>query len=332
MRKVLTILLFSAMFQSAVASEPKIVVSINPVHSLVASVTEGITAPELLIKGTDSLHGYQIKPSDVNLLESANVVIWVGPNLESTFRDSISNLRENVTVIEVGELHGIKLYETRESTHSDHESNHEMHQTEEHDEHEHDRHDEHTEHAHEEQTEHTHEKHEHGLYDLHLWLDIDNAKTIAKETTETIARLFPQHKALLTSNLKNTINRLNALEHQLRHLSESIEDKPYVVFHDAYQYFERMFHLNNVGTVTLNPEREIGAKRLVELRETIENTRVKCIFKEPQFNPSALEIVAEGTNLKIGTLDPLGADIQPGPEAYSVILRNLMDSLRDCLI
>ena len=173
--------------------------------------------------------------------------------------------------------------------------------------------------------------HGHGRYDMHIWLDINNAKLITVEMTEQLAEVFPQHTAQLASNMNKTLEKLDALEAELRGLSESFSSSPYVVFHDAYQYLEKMLGLNNVGTVTVNPERAAGAKRLLELRETISETGASCVFKEPQFSPSALEIIAEGTDLKIGTLDPLGADIEPGPNAYFEIMRNMVMSLKDCL-
>ena len=173
--------------------------------------------------------------------------------------------------------------------------------------------------------------HGHSRYDMHIWLDINNAKVITEETAEQLADVFPQHEDRLISNVNKTLEKLDALDAELRSLSESFASSPYVVFHDAYQYLEKRLGLNNVGSVTVNPELQAGARRLVEVRETIRNTGATCVFNEPQFNPSVLEIVSEGTDLKIGTLDPLGADVEPGPDAYFQILRNMVLSLKDCL-
>ncbi len=393
MKKICTFLIAMMIIGSAGASESKIVVSINPIHSLVSSVIEGIGTPELLIKGAYSVHGYQTKPSDARLLESADVIVWIGPTMESTLIASISNVKEDTTVIEVGTMHGLQLYETRESPEGGHghgdedhgeaeededhhgeEEDHgeaegeeeEDHHAEE-DEHgeaeveeEEDHHGEEEEHAeeeehgeedehgeveeeeehhgeeekdhHGEEDEHGEEEaHAHGRYDMHIWLDINNARVITEETAEHLAEIFPQHEAQLTANVNKTHEKLDALETELRSLSKSFSSSPYVVFHDAYQYLEKMLGLNNVGTVTVNPERAAGAKRLLELRETISETGATCAFKEPQFNPNVLEIIAEGTDLKIGTLDPLGADIEPGPNAYFELMRNMVLALKDCL-
>ncbi len=332
MKQICTFLITLMIIGSASASESKIVVSINPIHSLVASVVEGIATPELLIKGAYSVHGYQTKPSDARLLESSDVIVWIGPTMESTLIASISNVRENTTVIEVGTMHGLQLYETRESPEGGHGDEDEDHGDLEEEEEEH--HDEEEDHGDSEEEEDHHgeeEGHAHSRYDMHIWLDINNAKVITKETAEHFAEFFPQHEAQLTSNANKTLEKLDALEAELRSLSKSFSSSPYVVFHDAYQYLEKMLKLNNVGTVTVNPERAAGAKRLLELRETVSETGATCVFKEPQFSPKVLEIISEGTDLKIGTLDPLGADIEPGPNAYFEIMRNMVRSLKECL-
>ena len=386
MKRTIVFLLAMMFFGSAAASESKVVVSINPIHSLVASVMEGIGTPDLIVQGFESLHGYQVKPSDAELLENSDVIVWLGPTMESTLIASISNAPEGTTVIEVGKIHGLQLYENREDPDGEHghddehdegmeaehghddehdegmEAEHGHGEEEEHghdDEHDKDMVAEHghdDEHGHGEEDEHGHDDehdkgmeaehghddehghgemdehgHVHGRYDLHIWLDVDNAKVVTREVAEQLAVVYPQHEAQLAANVSNAIERLDSLEVELRGLSESFSNKPFVVFHDAYQYLEKMLGLNNVGTVTVNPELGTGAKRLYELRETISRTGASCIFKEPQFDPSALEVVSEGTDLKIGTLDPLGAEIAPGPDAYYALLRNMVNSLKDCL-
>ena len=350
MKRTIAFLLALIIFGSAAASESKVVVSINPIHSLVASVMEGIGTPDLLVQGFESFHGYQVKPSDAKLLENSDVIVWIGPTMESTLIASISNAPEGTTVIEVGEIHGLQLYENREDPDGEHghddEQGHGVEEEHGHDD-EHDKemvaeHGHDDEHGHGEEEEHGHDDehghgemdehgHAHGRYDLHIWLDIDNAKVVTREVAEQLAVVYPQYEAQLAANMNNTIEKLDSLEVELRSLSESFSSEPFVVFHDAYQYLEKMLGLNNVGTVTVNPELGTGAKRLQELRETISRTGSSCIFKEPQFDPSALEVVSEGTDLKIGTLDPLGAEITPGPNAYFELLRNMAHSLKDCL-
>lgn len=364
MKRVCILLFTLITCASAFASDSKVVVSINPVHSLVASVLDGIQTPELLIKGTDSVHGYQVKPSDAKLLENADVIVWIGPTFESTLSPSISNVSEHTTVIEVGELNGLRLYENREHAdeHADehgdeHGDEHEDHHAEEghHDEHD-DHHDEkghddghedhHAEEGHDHGDEDHHDDkemdehddhhghgdhHDHGLYDMHVWLDVYNAKVIVHEVTEILADLYPDHKSRLMSNMNSTVKKLDALEEELNELSKSFSGLPYLVFHDAYQYLEKMLGFQNSGTIAINPELAPGAKRILELRERIERVGALCVFKEPQFNPHLLETITEGTDLKVGTMDPLGADVPPGPDAYDEILRNLVVALKTCL-
>ncbi|MDE0309408.1 MAG: zinc ABC transporter substrate-binding protein [Acidiferrobacterales bacterium] len=339
MKRIHLVLLILVAFANAAVADSKIVVTINPIHSLVASVTDGFDVPELLIGGANSVHGYQVTPSNARSLENADIVFWISPSLESTLTPSISNLSEETTVIEVGMMHGLKLYETRESPNG-HDHGHGGGHEEEHghdDGHEEEHHSEHDD-GHEEEhhsdadEHHGHDDgHGHGRYDMHVWLDIENAKAITEEAAEQLVQVYPQHEALFVSNMNKTLQKLDASEVEVRSLSSSFASSPYVVFHDAYQYFEKMLGLNNVGTVTVNPEYSPGAKRLLELRELISETGATCAFKEPQFSPRALEVIGEGTDLQIGTMDPLGADVEPGPNAYFQILRNLANSLKDCL-
>lgn len=166
---------------------------------------------------------------------------------------------------------------------------------------------------------------------MHVWLDVSNARVITEEAAARLAQIYPQHEAAFVSNMNSTLQNLDALEAEIRDVSVSFADSPYVVFHDAYQYLEKMLGLNNVGTVTMNPELTPSAKRVLELREKISETGAICVFNEPQFDAKIVEVIAEGTSLKIGTLDPLGADIEPGPDAYFELIRNMVHSLKNCL-
>ncbi len=225
--------------------------------------------------------------------------------------------------------------------HAEHDEDHGEHEhaehEEEHDDHGHDHaeHDEeHDEHMHAEHEEEHDDHHDHdhaGGIDMHVWLDIGNAKLMSQAIAEALSHAYPQYEQELQSNLKRVLTKLDALETELHAQAESIGDKPYIVFHDAYQYLEKSFGLNNVGAVHVNPERSPGARKIGELRETVHRTGAVCAFAEPQFNSRVLDVVVEGAEIRMGVLDPLGADIEPGPEAYFQLMRNLIGALRDCL-
>ena len=290
-----------ALHSQVIASDFQVVVSIKPIQSLVASIMDGIGSPKVLITGTDTVHGYQIKPSDARVIENAEIVFWVGPNLESSFITTFENLAANATIVELSELDGLTLLESREDV---------------------------SFHAEEEEEE---EEDHHGKWDLHIWLSTANAKVMATEIAAVLQQALPEYSNQITLNLLTLQGKVDALELELKESAKSISDIPYVVFHDAYQYLETRLGLNNVGAVTVNTERTPGVKKVIEIREAIINLKAECIFSEPQFNPQILETIAERTDLRFGVLDPLGVEIEPGPDAYFEIMRNLVNSYRACL-
>ncbi len=322
-------------------AEDRVVVSIKPIHSLAAFLMEGIGQPALLIQGNASVHGYQLKPSDAKLLDQADLVIWVGPNLETSVGRAIESLSQNARTLELGEVAGLTLHTNRHSPdefgdHNDeHGESEEGHDDE--DEHEEDHHDDGHEREHDESDEEDHDDDEHhhdhepGELDMHIWLDLQNAKVISQAIADVLYETYPQHEHAVQANLKQLLAELDSLDHELKGQVKQIAGRPYIVFHDAYQYLEKNLGLNNVGAVTLNPERSPSVKKVGELKETVHRTDAVCAFAEPQFNPSILHVVTEDANVKIGTLDPLGWDIEPGSEAYFQIMRNLVNSFTECL-
>ncbi len=350
-----------------IGSDIRVVASIKPVHGLASAVMAGVGSPALLIKGTDSVHGYQLKPSDARMIENAHVLLWIGPNLESSLAASISNLAQGRKIVELSTANELTLLPNRETPGAHGEESKEEEDHDDEDEHGHDDegededhdeeskeeedrgHDDEDEHGHDDEGEDEHHDeeskeeedrddedehghdHDHGMQDMHIWLDIGNAKVMAREIARALQNAFPEYQNEFEMNLDNLLQRLDALESELQEHAEPIARFPYIVFHDAYQYLERKLNLNNVGLVTVNPERTPGVKKIRELRETILGVGAVCVFSEPQFDAKILQTIAEGTNIRFGVLDPLGSDIDAGPDAYFQIMRSLVDSLQDCL-
>ena len=314
----------------------QVVVTIKPVHSMVAAVLDGIAQPSLIVKGNASAHGYQLKPSEAKKLEQADIVVWVGPELESSMSRAITNLPKNAAILQVSEVSGLTLYEHRASL-GDHEDHHDDH-GDGHDDHG-DGHDDHGD-GHDDDhgdghDDHGdgHDDHGHGIgsVDMHVWLDAQNAKKIASAVAALVAQLYPQYEAMLQANLKEFSVKIDELETDMQRQMAPAADKPFIVFHDAYQYLEKRFDLRNVGAVSVNPEIAPGVRKIGELKEIIHETGASCAFAEPQFSAVILNSVTEGAQIQVGVLDPLGADIAPGPEAYFELMRNLANAFGDCL-
>ena len=306
-----------------------VVASIKPIHSLVAGVMQGAGTPHLIVQGGASPHSTSLRPSDATALQDAKVVFWVGEGLEAFLEAPLETLSDKAAVVELAEAPGLKLLAYREGGAWDaHE-----HEGEEH-EHEGEEHEEHAgeEHAHEEHAgeEHEHE-HEHEGADMHLWLDPDNAQALVARIAQALMQADPDNASLYLENSKSLARRLDQLSREIERDLAPVKAVPFVVFHDAYQYLDTRFGLNNVGSITVNPESKPGAARLTEIRGKIAELGARCVFAEPQFEPRLVQVAIEGTQARTGVLDPLGADLPDGPDLYFDLMRRNVAELKTCL-
>ena len=304
---------------SAAAAELKVTATIKPVHALVAQVMEGVGTPTLLVQGAASPHTYALKPSDARALHHADVFFRVSETVEPFTRKIVAALPETVRTVTLAEAPGIELldvrtgdtFETHEHAHKD-EANHD------HGDHDHD---------------HGHDDHDHaqGIRDGHVWLDPENARKMVAEIARVLSEVSPADAETFKANAARADAELVALEAEIARDLAPVKDKPFVVFHDAFQYFEHRFGLDAVGSITISPDAQPSAKRLTEIRRKLETLSASCVFSEPQFQARLVDAVTEGTRARAGTLDPEGARVEPGPDAYATLLRNLAGGLRTCL-
>ncbi|MDQ0421168.1 zinc transport system substrate-binding protein [Peteryoungia aggregata LMG 23059] len=338
------------------SAAPDVVVSIKPVHSLVASIMKGVGEPSLIVEGSASPHTYTLKPSNARALENADLVFWVGPGLEAFLEKPLEALPKKAKVVELEDAPGMTKLPFREGgafeghehdEHADHAEtggDHDGHAHEEaghaehaEAEHTHDHgHDHKAEeaavsaesHGHEE---HDHDEHAHGGTDMHLWLDPTNAKVMAAEIAKTLSEADPANKGIYEANLAALDTEISALDSEIAAQLKPVLEKPFIVFHDAYQYFEKHYGVRVAGSVTVSPETMPGAERLSTIRAKIEELGAACVFAEPQFEPKLIGIVTEGTQAKSGVLDPEGGALEAGPALYGQLMRNLATSMSTCL-
>ena len=308
-------------FMSYANAETKVIASIKPLHSLVSYVMDGVGTPDILVDGSSSPHTFQLKPSHATMLQEADIVFWIGEDLESFLETPLESIAANSRHITLMESDEIELLKFREK--------HIFGGHDDHDDHG-DEHDEHDEHADEHGDEHDdhHDGHAHGEHDIHFWLDPEIAKTIVKIVTRELSELDPTNASTYKSNSAKALNEINQLISDAK--SKINKDAKYVVFHDAYQYFEKRFGVEVIGALTVNPEVLPGAKQLAEIREVIEHENVNCLFSEPQFNPSIAETIAKDTGVKAAVLDPLGAELEPGKDLYFDLIGDIASSFESC--
>ena len=329
---IFTILSFLTLFTSANA-ELKVVASIKPIHSLASYLMDGVGKPSLIVDGYASPHGFALKPSHAKMLQNADLIFWVGEDLENFLEKPLKSVAKKAEKIELMEIKGLTKLKFRERNifegHDDHGHEEEGHKEEDHDDHGHEeeghKEEGHDDHGHDE---HGHEGHAHGEYDPHIWLDPVNAKVILNEMIEHLIENDEKNASTYKKNLKKAEKDLDKLLKSVK--SDLNKDFKSIVFHDAYQYFEKRFGVNVLGAFTVNTDVMPGAEQLAEIREIIEHDKVSCIFSEPQFNPDIIKAVAKDMDIQTGVIDPLGATLDPGKDLYFDLIKNMSKSFKGC--
>jgi zinc transport system substrate-binding protein len=289
-------------------AETTVVVTIKPLHALVAGVMRGVGEPLLLVKASASPHTYALKPSDMAMLNHSDLFFRASGALEPFTVRIIPSLPDQVKVVALLQAPGVALLATRmgstfagQSEASEKIAAHAWHDT------------------------------RLGAVDGHAWLDTDNAIAMVAYITEVLGARDPPHAAMFRSNADALKGRLDRLGTELEKTLKPVRSKPYIVFHDALQYFERRFGLNDVGSIAVSPEITPGARRLTQLREKIKSAAALCVFAEPQFGDKLVKALIEGTTARAGTLDPEGSQLAPGPDLYFAMMRGLASELTRCL-
>jgi zinc transport system substrate-binding protein len=288
------------------AAAPSVVVTVGPVHSLVAGVADGVTTPRLLLDAGISPHSYLLRPSDARALENADLVVWVGPALERFLVRSLAAPASGRHVLELASTPGVQVLPARDAGRFDPGNGGHAHGGHGHDDHD-----------------------RHG--DPHLWLDPANAAAIVRAVRHELTALDPANAARYRANAAALVTRIDTLDRELEAQLAPVREQAYLVFHDAYQAFERRYGLRALGAITVSPGRAPGAARLRALRATIAENGARCVFREPQFEPRLARTVVEGTGARLAVLDPLGAELAPGPEAWFTVMGQLADALVACL-
>jgi zinc transport system substrate-binding protein len=276
-------------------AEIEVAATIKPVHSLVAAVMAGVGEPDLVLDGLASPHVTALRPSQARIIENAEIVFAVGEGLEAFLHKAMEG-DAGTRIVELAEAPGVERLEYRDADEPD----------EDHD-------------------------HEHGSVNPHIWLDPDNAKAMAAHIATVLGTADPANADIYDSNAEALARNLEALQSEITAKLAPVKERPFLVFHDAYHYFEAAFGLNGLGAIVLNPETPPGARRLREIRHRIDEAGVACVFSEPQFEVGYVTTVLEDTVARTASLDPLGVEVEPGPGAYSRIMTELADALVGCL-
>lgn len=302
------------------ANTPKVAVDIAPVHSLVTQVMEGVGRPELLIQPGASPHNYSLRPSEAKALSEADVVFWVSEELTPWLEKPLDNLVGSALKVEMLDIEGTTVHAFREgATFEAHDDHHgDEHRSEDHHEEDH----------HEQANT---EEHHHGDYDPHAWLDPINAKVWVGAIAKVLSEQDPDNARIYQRNADAAARKLDALIASIQQQANALKDTQFIVFHDAYQYFERRFGVLASGAISMGDAADPSPARIKKIQDMVSSLGVTCVFTEPQFNPDLVKTVFEGTSVNTtGVMDPLGADIEVGQDHYSKLLTSMITSLAQC--
>ena len=296
---------------AAQRADAAVVTSLKPLGFIASAIADGVTETQVLLPDGASEHDYSLRPSDVKRLQNADLVVWIGPEMEAFMNKSTQSIPEAKKVT-IAQLDGVKplLMKGADDDDDDHAA-----------EGEHD-------HAHAEKGD---AHHHHGDYNMHLWLSPEIARLSAVAIHDKLVELMPQSRARLDANLKDFEANLATTDKQVANELAPVKGKGYFVFHDAYGYYEKHYGLTPLGHFTVNPEIQPGAQRLHQIRTQLVEQKATCVFAEPQFRPAVVESVARGTTVRMGTLDPLGTNIQLSKESYPAFLTQLATQYASCL-
>lgn len=284
-----------------------VVTSIRPLGFIAAAIADGVTPTEVLLPDGASPHDFALRPSDIQRLRSADLVLWVGPDMEAFLTKALVPISAT-RKLAISELPAVKPLLMKGEDDDDHDHAGEAHN-----------------HADDDHG------HHHGEYNMHVWLSPEVAKVTAIAIHDRLLELMPQNKDKLDANLRQFENLLTQTDKNVGNMLTPVQGKGYFVFHDAYGYFEKHYGLSPLGHFTVNPEIQPGAQRLHQIRTQLVEQKAVCVFAEPQFRPAVINAVAKGTKVRSGTLDPLGIGIALGKDSYGKFLTALSNQYVSCL-
>ena len=317
----------------AMSDTPKVAVDISPVHSLVSRVMLGVGTPDLIVQAGASPHGYTLRPSEAKALQDAQMVFWMGESLSPWMEGALDTLSSDATIITLLERDETILLEFREGAMFE-EHDHDDHGDEKHDDHGDEKHDDHGDEKHDDHGDEKHDDHgdheDHGSHDPHAWLSPDNARIWLNLIASQLSIVDPENAGTYFANAAAARSEIEALTIEVNSLLEPIRGKKFIVFHDAYQYFEKAFDLSASGAISLGDASKPSPARIAEIQGRILEESIDCVLSEPQFNKGLVATVMAGSKAKTSVIDPLGVGLKPGPDLYSELIRNMTKTLVDC--
>jgi len=301
----------------AAHSVPSVVVSIKPIHSITTHLMRGIGEPKLLLKSNNSAHTFHLKPSQTKMLAEADLVIMISEDFETGLRKAVKNIA-NDSLFQLTSIKNLNIHENRaENIHI--EESIELAEYKKNDKHE-----EHDEHE-------GHDEHDEGIHDLHLWLDINNAKLIAKNIKNLLIKVDPNNTASYNTNFLNLTLDLEDLKQESdKQLRPYLENR-FSIFSDTLQYFEKSHNLTRPVIITPYHGARLSIKRTLEAKNIMNDLKISCLLFDREVKRNQISVLSEGLDLKTIEIDILGSDLSPGVDLYFNLIKNLTTQVVSCL-
>jgi zinc transport system substrate-binding protein len=282
----------------------KILSTIKPVHSLVSAVGGDLVSVEQVIPDNASPHHYSLKPSDLRKISKAALIFRIDPKLESFLNKSLRSVSAD-KVITLSQAKKLTLLEAKAG-------------------HDHDE-------RHDDDEEQKDDEHEAEEFDYHLWLNPDNAIAMANSIRDSLSKIAPENAEQLTKNTQLLTTRIQKKHQEITEQLKDFKDTPFLVMHDAWQYFTSHYQLKQIGTISAQERLKTSARALSKARSTIKDSNVKCLLAEPNLKQRTLSTLTENLSVNIGQIDPLGRNIPESDQAYTHLLQYTADKLSECL-
>ena len=274
------------------ADTPDVLVTLKPLHSLVSALMLDIGEPGLLLDNLQSPHDYSMKPSDRRRINQADIIIYASADIES-FIPAIQNSLPQQKFIKLTNIPGLKLLETRAfDSHA--------------------------------------QQHNHHI-DGHIWLSIDNAIIISQYLSNEFIKQDPLNSERYRTNSNKQISKLRQLKKDIQQQVLPLRNQAFLMFHDAFQYFENEFQLSSGMFVTTSPDHKPGIRHILKLKQKIQQQNIRCIFYEPPHIPKIIQTLTEGSKIQLIPLEPLGIKYEMGNEQYFKLLSDISYNLYNCL-
>jgi zinc transport system substrate-binding protein len=299
---------------SAIADVPNVSVDIAPLHSLVASVMNGVGVPSLIIPPGSSPHDHQLRPSEAKAMQDANILFWMGEALTPWMENAVKTLSSNASVTTFLENDKTSLLEFREGA---------LFEAHDHEDDQHD--DEHDEHDDEE-----HDEQGHGSHDPHAWLSPNNAKAWLDVIAAQLSSYDTENAGVYFTNAASAKSEIEMMIAEINLALDPIRGGKFIVFHDAYQYFENDFDFQASGAISIGDASDPSPARIAKIQKRIRDEEINCVLAEPQFKANLVQTVMEGSQANTNVIDPLGAGLKPGILLYNKLIKNMAQSLADC--